>query len=150
MNAKYFTVPVIMLLLSVFMARGQNNQPAITKVEFTTLTRGYQKQIFISPDSVVKIVDGRSDENKMSKRKLSDGEWDAFVKETSGLVLKEIPSLPSPTSRRAFDGARHSTIVIRTGDGKSYSHAFDDENPNEKLHGLMELIKKMDTGEPDR
>jgi hypothetical protein len=135
---------ILLMMCTACMVRGQKNNSAVVKIEFTTLTRGYQKQVFISADSLIKIVEGRSNENSVVKRKLEDGEWAEIEKQVSGINLAEIAALKSPSSRRAFDGARHSTIVISTNDGKSYTHSFDDESPNEKFHGLMELIKKMD------
>jgi hypothetical protein len=77
------------------------------------------------------------------KRKLAAAEWEELIKGIARISLAEIPELQSPTSRRSFDGARHSTIEIYTREGKSYTHSFDDENPNEKLEPLMEIISRM-------
>jgi hypothetical protein len=126
-----------------FTARCQDNT-VVTKIEYTTLTRGYQKQIFITPDSLIRIIEGREENNKIVKRKLAAGEWEEITKAISKTPVSEIAQLKSPTSRRAFDGARHSTIVIFANDGNSYTHSFDDENPHEKLAGLMEILKKLD------
>ena len=116
----------------------------VTKIEFTTLTRGYQKQVFFSADSLIKIIDGRQNDHKVVKRKLDAGKWEALVKCVSDVSLSEIPQLQSPTFRRSFDGARHSSIVITTRDGKTYTHGFDDESPHKKLQPLMDLIKKAE------
>jgi hypothetical protein len=125
----------------------QQKETIITKVEFTSLTRGYQKQVFLTADSLVEIIDGRQDDNKVVKRKLPVGEWEVLLKSVRNIPLTEIQQLPSPTSRRAFDGAKHSTITLATRDGKSYSHTFDDENPHEKLQPLMDAIKKVEGGD---
>lgn len=116
----------------------------ITKIEFTTLTRGYQKQVFFSADSLIKIIDGRQNEHKVVKRKMDSEKWQELVKAASAVSLVEIPQLQSPTFRRSFDGARHSSIVITTRDGKTYTHGFDDEHPHKKLQPLMDLIKKAE------
>jgi hypothetical protein len=119
-----------------------NEKPVITKIEFTTLTRGHQKQVYFSPDSLIKITDGRQNDHQVVKRSLAEGQWQDLVNSLKHISLEEIPGLPSPTSRRAFDGAMHSSIVIWAKDEKSYIHAFDDEHPHEKLQPLMDLIKK--------
>lgn len=126
----------------IAMAARCQDDPVI-KVEFTSLTRGYQKQIFISRDSVVETINGLEAGNKSITRKLAGGEWKSLAEAIGDISLEEIPDLPSPTSRRAFDGARHSTIVISTRAGKSYTHAFDDEDPHEKLQPLMTTISKI-------
>lgn len=116
---------------------------AISKIEFTTLTRGYKKQVFISRDSVIEIVDGRQEENGVVKRKLNIEEWDALIKGLENVILKEIPTLQSPTAQRTFDGARHSSIRITDADGKAWEHSFDNENPHEKLKPFMDGIVKI-------
>ena len=123
--------------------QSQNENAVVVKVEFITLTRGYQKQVFISPDSLVIITDGRQNDHQVVKRELAEGQWQDLVSRLDNITLEEIPQLPSPTSRRAFDGARHSSIVIHTKGEESYIHAFDDESPHEELLPLMELIKRM-------
>jgi hypothetical protein len=84
------------------------------------------------------------------KRKLEPFEWDELLKAASQLKLTEVSTLPSPTNRRAFDGARHSTLVISTNDGQSYTHSFDDENPHEHLRNLMDVVKKTAGDDPDQ
>jgi hypothetical protein len=115
----------------------------VTKIEFTSLTRGYHKQVLISADSLIAISAGRENDQKIVKRKLAAGEWKELVKGVALVSLAQIPALQSPTWRRTFDGARHSTITISTREGKSYIHSFDDETPNEKLQPLMEIIIKI-------
>jgi len=139
---------LILLALFALAAIGAKcqDEQIITKIEFTSLTRGYQKEVFISPDSLTRIVNNRG-ENSIFKRKLADGEWDNLVKSVGEIKMDEIPQLPSPTTRRAFDGARHSTLTIRTKGSEQWQHSFDDELPHEKLHPLMEVIKKMDGSE---
>jgi hypothetical protein len=122
----------------------------VSRIEFSTLTRGFQKQLFLKPDSLIEIVDGRQEANKVVKRSLNQADWERLVKSLDGIRLEEIPSLQSPTTRRAFDGARHSTIKITIQDGKEFEHTFDDENPHPKLKDLMEAILKVQTGSPQR
>jgi hypothetical protein len=116
----------------------------IQKIEFTTLSRGYQKQIFISPDSVITVIDGRVESNKVVKRKLGSEEWESLIVPLKNISLHEVAGLKSPSNRRAFDGARHSTITIESSDGNSWNHSFDDESPHEKLKPLMDAIKKIE------
>jgi hypothetical protein len=134
--------------LLLICSAGQCQSVNIRKVEFTTLTRGYQKQVFISQDSVVEIVDGRQEDNKITKRSLSKSEWDSLVKAIQSVDLKEVPALQSPTSRRAFDGARHSSIRISDADGKQYEHSFDDESPHPNLKPLMDAILSIQSTPP--
>jgi hypothetical protein len=132
-----------MMISCLTVAARCQDTTAVTKIEFTSLTRGYHKQIRISTDSLISVTNGRENDHKIVKRKLAAGEWKELLEHIARITLAEIPELSSPTSRRTFDGARHSTIQIVTREGKSYTHSFDDENPNEKLQPLMEIITKM-------
>jgi hypothetical protein len=116
---------------------------SISKIEFSTATRGFQKQIFISPDSITEIVDGRKESNVV-KRKLTADQWNSLLQDLQDITLNEVPSFPSPTSKRNFDGAHHSTLTITAQDGKTWQHSFDDEAPHEKLKPLMGSILKIE------
>ena len=123
-------------------ARCQSAQ-SVQKIEFTTMTRGYQKQVFISPDSVIEIVDGRSDDHKVEKRKLDGESWDQLVGKLNDLKLSDIEALQAPSSRRAVDAAKHSTLKLIDQAGKSWEHTFDDQSPNEKLKPFMDYILQL-------
>ncbi|HEY9008136.1 hypothetical protein [Ohtaekwangia sp.] len=113
------------------------------RINYTTLTRGYQKQITLSHDSVVLHVEGR-EENKDVKRSLTPDEWNLLIKSLKNVKLEDIPNLPSPSMKRAYDGARHSTITLTTPDHKTFSHAFDNEDAHAKLLPLMQAILKIE------
>jgi hypothetical protein len=132
---------LILMLCLGFDAKCQ--QDIITRITFISATRGYQKEIFFSPDSLVKTINDRG-KIQVAKRKLEPGVWEDLVASLGDLKLEEIPQLPSPTSGRSFDAAHHANLIIESKQGGSWSHTFDDENPNDKLLSLMEMIKKID------
>ena len=114
----------------------------IKKIEYTTLTRGYQKHVVISADSVKTSVEGR-EEDRQSKRALSKAEWNTVMDALKNVKISTIPSLPSPTMKRAYDGALHSTLTLTTQDQIDFGHSFDDENPDPKLVPLMKAVLKI-------
>jgi hypothetical protein len=120
---------------------GQSTSP-ISKIEFTSLKRGYQKHAILSADSLIMVTEGRK-EDKTLKRKLSKAEWNILIGSLEKVKLSEIPKLKSPSMKRAFDGAMHSTLTVVTKDQKNFIHSFDDEDANEKLRPLMAAIKKI-------
>src|SRR5688572_11027135 len=92
-------------------ARCQDGE-VVTKITFTSLTRGYQHEVFFTSDSLIAMENNRGEE-KFQKRKLQPFEWQNLMSATAGLKPEDIPSMPSPSSKRAFDGARHSTITLQ-------------------------------------
>jgi hypothetical protein len=136
MNLKRLLFAAIASLGSFFAV----GQPV--KIEFTSFTRGFQKQAFFSADSVVQISNKRG-VMTVSKRKIDSLAWQTLMKAVEEVQLSTLKDLPAPSARRTFDGAMHSTLTIITADGSKYSHSFDDEYPHEKLHPLMEAIKDL-------
>ncbi|MFD1002018.1 hypothetical protein ACFQ21_22020 [Ohtaekwangia kribbensis] len=143
-KSKYILLLLCMLALAEVRCQSPN---AVKQVEYTTLTRGYQKHIIISPDSLTITVEGR-EENKSTARALSKDEWRRLMDCLKKVKLSEIPELKSPTMKRTYDGARHSTLTLITNETTSVTHSFDNEDANEKLLPLMKAILKIE-GLPD-
>jgi hypothetical protein len=134
-----------MTILAIgLMASRCDGQNDIAKIEFTSLTRGYQKQVFIDRDSIKIIVDGRQEENKVINRAMPDGAWDDLMRELKEIDLAKVTEYKSPTNRRAFDGAKHSTLKITKADGAEYTHGFDDTNPHSELKSLLKRILEIE------
>lgn len=129
------------------MAARCNGQSDVSKIEFTSLTRGYQKQVFIDKDSLTVLIDGRQSENRIVKRKLAAGEWKTLTDELKNIDPTKLPEYKSPTNRRAFDGAKHSTVKLISGNGSEFSHTFDDLEPHKDLKKFLNLILKMENAE---
>ncbi len=133
------------LLISILMAGYSvvsQNQENIARIEFSSLTRGYQEHVVFTVDSM-KHTRVQAGHPKVSNaRELKKSEWHDILKVVHKINLKEVPELKSPTMKRSFDGARHSTITITTNSNQTYIHSFDDENPHEKLKALMGVILK--------
>jgi hypothetical protein len=121
----------------------QKNNDVI-KIEFSSLSRGYNKQISITKDSLIESSNvNRSAEKQTVKRKVSAKEWEKLIQSFGTIAIKEIANLQSPTMKRTFDGARHSTITVTTSTGEPVTHSFDDEQPHTKLQKLMNEITKL-------
>ncbi len=133
-----------MIYAVILMAAQCNGQAEVTKIEFTSLTRGYQKQIFIDKDSLIMLVDGRQEDNKMVKRKISPDVWEGLTSELKNIDVRKMGAYKSPGNRRAFDGAKHSTIKVTLSDGAEASHTFDDLEPHKDLKQLLKLILKAE------
>ncbi|SMD31744.1 hypothetical protein SAMN04488029_0080 [Reichenbachiella faecimaris] len=115
----------------------------IVKIEFQSLSRGYYEHISITEDSlVVRKNENRSAEESVNKRALSKKEWKSLLKEFNHVNLESLPVLESPTMKRAYDGARHSSLKVYST--KSfYEHLFDDDNPHTKLQPVMKCIRSI-------
>lgn len=117
---------------------------SIAKIEFTSLTRGYNEQIIITKDSItVESPDRATGDNRIYARKIEQDEWKTLLDKIKNVPLHTITALKSPTKNRSFDGARHSSIRIMFKNEKAVGHAFDDDNPNSLLQPLMATVRKV-------
>ena len=127
--------------LFAFASMTQGQTPDFKSVTFESMTRGGNRMIQVTPDSVVLV-------SKQQKRtfKTDKGDWQKVVKVLESIKLNEIEKYPAPTSKRSYDGAWHSTLQILDGDDKQYSsNSFDDEVAPKELSPLMKCLKDIET-----
>src|SRR5438128_1341528 len=133
---KFYSVLILVLICNSIVNFQHRN--IINKIEFNTLTRGAHQEIIITDDSI-SIVNRsltNTTENRL-KYKIEKGDWQKLLNALDGISLEQIPSFTSPSNKRAYDGAWHSSIIISTTSHKSFMHSFDNEEPNQKLKPLM-------------
>ena len=143
---RIFSILSILLIWMTLSGHQLQMAKGIQKVEFSTLSRGgHYEQIVITKDTLrFQKEKRRSREEKQTfSRIIEEVEWKELIQNTEHLNLHEIPALKSPTMKRAYDGARHSEIIITTHENQQYIHRFDDENPHELLKPLLQSIFRL-------
>ena len=118
---------------------------SVYDVKFTSTTRGYNKEIFITPKKITFHEENAREVGKGEDftRAIEKQEWKKLLESLDGVLLREIPLLKAPSDKRTYDGARASTIIITDKKGKSWHHAFDDEEPHAQLKPLMNQILEL-------
>ena len=106
---------------------------------------GHFETISITSDSITITYEQRrtAEKEKTYRNTIGDGSWQLLQEAVPEMTLSEISELESPTMARAYDGAMHSEIVIRTKSGTQYQHAFDDQKPHQELQPLMTAIREL-------
>jgi hypothetical protein len=120
-------------------------QHEISRIEYTSDTRGFHRQLILTPDSLTSVTeDFRASENPVIvRRAISRDEWTSLLSALGGIKPEEIQQLKSPGDKRAYDAAPQGSITITTKDSNSFSHGFDDPDPNEKLKPLIKQLLKL-------
>jgi hypothetical protein len=133
-----------LIVSSAFSARLQTKPDEVQRIEFTSTTRGYQERLVIDADSIVLVYAGQVDRKEKRTAKANNKQaWKNIIQTIDNIDWSAFDTLPSPTNKRAFDGAKHSSIIITTRTEGSHNHTFDDENPNSKLLNLMKCIQQQ-------
>ncbi len=124
---------------------GAQTAKDVRQIEFSTSTRGSYKQVIFTPQEMMVSEESRisSKGEERTNQKLKSSEWKNLCSTLKEVSIAGIPGLKSPTMKRSFDGARTSTITITTKDAQTFSHSFDNEEPNEQLKKLMEAISSL-------
>lgn len=137
-------LPILLFSLVSIVAGCQS----VSDIKFATSTRGYNKEVVITPKTVSLFEQDfrEPDKEKNTTWKINKSEWNSVVKSLDGVMLREIPLLKTPSNKRAYDGAKASMLTITDKKGKIWYHSFDDENPNEKLMPLMNVITRLTAG----
>jgi hypothetical protein len=141
---KNILIPVFLVFVFCTASKCQQD-PVIREIEMSKVSRGYAEHIRIGSDSLHVLIENRKG-NKPGEsysRKITPDEWTSLVNTIRNVKLKDIPALTSPTMKRASDGAMHATLTVYTTDEKSYSHGYDDENPNDILKPLHKIIREL-------
>jgi hypothetical protein len=133
----------LILLTACQVAQSQQHQ-SITTIEYSTLSRGgYNELVTITHDSIrITIQELRGDEPVSYTEALQKGEWNQLIGALKLVNLNELGALPSPTMKRAYDGALHSSLTITTNQ-QTVSHAFDDTNPHQNMVPLFKAIMQI-------
>lgn len=116
----------------------------IKVIEFRTGSRGYNKQITFTKDSVHLVVNSMRDDDpsRNSTTALTVDEWNKIIASVGGVDVHQLDKLKSPTMKRAVDAADGSTIEVTTD--KESSHSFDGLNPDEHLKKLLDVILEIE------
>lgn len=136
------TTSLVILLLTVTAgAQSLDNWSAII---FQSQARsGDYHEIRITQDSVhYQSGNRRSGKLEESHACLKRKEKKHLKQILTPLNKLDFSNLESPTNKRAFDGAKHSQIIIITTENQ-LDHYFDDDLPNEKLSLLLEFMLKL-------
>ena len=119
----------------------------ITRIEFNSGSRTYRQQVIFTPDSVISIEEDFRVNLKPVVKGLSNSaeNWNKLTSTLKDVDLEKVGALESPGNKRTYDAAAHGTIVITSGN-KSYTHGFDDKEPNKALQPLMKQIEQLIPG----
>lgn len=140
MHKKIFTTIIAFTVFITIHAQGLKN---IEKIEFSTTSRtgNYKELVISNKTSHIKLGNKREKDNILhTEQKTKRKECRKLNKVLKKIDIESIPSLKSPTNKRAFDGADHSIIIIKTKDNKVLKHRFDDLNPHASLHKLLNVL----------
>jgi hypothetical protein len=108
----------------------------IKSVELSYQTRGMQKFLLISPDSIeVRIND------KISHYKTSKTQWLKIIKTFDKIKLSGISKLKRPSTKSFYDGALMGNLKVTTNLKEYNSVGFDHDMPPTALVKTIDVMK---------
>ena len=110
----------------------------VKSVELSYITRGANRNLMISSDSIVLNIN----ENKHCY-KITVAQWKKIKNALKKVNLSGISSLKRPSTKSFSDGAMAAQLSVETSLKKYQSSNFDDSNPHLKLVGLINTMKSV-------
>ncbi|WP_295201996.1 hypothetical protein [uncultured Chryseobacterium sp.] len=111
------------------------NMQKIKKIEITEQSRGTNKTITFTQDSVLTTSNGIRTTSTMPTK-----EWDTILKQINTIDLSKMKSFEAPTNERFSDRASACTIIIYAEGLTFSSKSFDKGFPPKELENLYVLI----------
>ena len=112
------------------------HKETIKSVELSYQTRGMQKFLFITSDSIeVKIND------KISKYRTTKSQWQKILKTFDKMKLSGISKLKRPSTKSYHDGAMMSQLKVTTNLKEYNSVGFDHDMPPSALVKTINAMK---------
>jgi hypothetical protein len=134
----------LVLCLSMFNAISAQVQPkkiGLQKIEFLSVTRGYQESITVKKNKVTLKKSGIETLEKDFKIKPKDFQQLRYI--VQQIDLKKINTLVAPSDNSKTDAAHQSHFTFYTHKGKYDSSVFDNYNSPKELQPLMQKIKNL-------
>lgn len=117
-------------------------QAPVRKIKYEAFTRGYQKEVEITPDSI--LIEESGTKSGKLRQALQPEEWEQLMSALEGISPSDLPQLKAAGDNRARDAALHATLTITTDSGTYTSPTFDNYRAHPRLEPLMELIRKKE------
>jgi hypothetical protein len=108
----------------------------LKSVELSYITRGSNRNLKISTDSIVVSI---NDEKRSYKT--SAAQWKKIKNSLKKVNLSGISSLKRPSTKSYSDGAMAAQLSVETSLKKYESTNFDDNNPPAKLVDFINMMK---------
>jgi hypothetical protein len=125
----------ILIFLFIF-AMNPVPQETVKSVELSYITRGSNRNLMISSDSIVVSIN-----DERHSYKTTAMQWKKIKNALKKVNLSGISSLKRPSTKSYSDGAMAAQLIVETSVKKYESSNFDDNKPHLKLVGIIDTMK---------
>jgi hypothetical protein len=127
----------ILIFLFIF-AMNPTPKETIKSVELSYITRGSNRNLMISPDSIIVSINDEKHSYKTTAL-----QWKKIITALKKVNLKGISTLKRPSTKSFSDGAMAAQLSVETSVKKYESSNFDDNKPPLKLVGIIDTMKSV-------
>jgi hypothetical protein len=128
----------IFSILFILMNCASQKTSDIKEIIYNAITRGRSENITLRGSTLQYKTTKESIFINLTKEQLAK-----VNTEVSKINLNEINTLKAPTNKRFYDGAMHTSILIKSNSMEYTSATFDDTNPPAELKALCDLLLNL-------
>lgn len=110
----------------------------VKSVELSYITRGSNRNLKISPDSIIVNIN-----EERHSYKTSTAQWKNITNSLKKVKLGGISTLKRPSTKSFSDGAMAAQLSVETSLKRYESSGFDDNKPHLKLVGIINTMKSI-------
>ena len=125
-------------ILFILMNCASQKTLDIKEIVYNAITRGRLESITLKGRSLQYKTNQESNFINLTKE-----QQEKVNVEISKIKLNKINSLKAPTDKRFYDGAMHTSILIKANSKEYTSATFDDTNPPIELKALCQLLLNL-------
>ena len=125
-------------ILFILMNCASQKTTDTNEIIYNAITRGRLENITIKGSSLQYKTNQKSIFINLTKE-----QQEKVNIEISKINLNEINNLKAPTDKRFYDGAMHTSILIKSNSTEYTSSTFDDTNPPIELKALCQLLLNL-------
>lgn len=129
---KLYFLPILLILIN---CASQKKVTDFEELVYDATTRGRSENITLKGESLYYKTHQISEVINLTKDQLKQVD-----NEVSKINLDEINNLKAPTNKRLYDGAMHTSILIKCGSKNYTSASFDNTDPPIELKPLCDLL----------
>lgn len=137
------TISVSSCKMSKKTVENQKKSLELMEVSFEKIGMSGSENLVINSKERMKTQSNRSGLGEEVKSDINPKDWNELVAIVYSLNVEEFQNMEAPSQERFHDGARATTIIIKTADSEIRSQTYDEGKPPASVKILNDYLESL-------
>lgn len=129
--------------MSKNVVENQKNSIELMEVSFEKIGMSGSENLVINSKEKMRTESNRSGLGEGVKSDINPKDWNELVAIVQNLNIEEFQNMKAPSQERFHDGARATTIIIKTADSEIRSQTYDEGKPPASVKILNDYLESL-------